>query len=48
MQKKVLPNEAFAIKFPLSTFKAKYKILNLENEMDKWSNSLHSFQQFVK
>lgn len=48
MRKTVLPKEAFAIKFPLSTFKAKYNILNVENEMNKWSNSLHSFQQFVK
>ena len=48
MQKTVLPNEAFSIKFPLNTFKAKYNILNVENEMDKRSNSRHSFQQFVK
>ena len=48
MQKTLFPNEAFSIKLPLNTFKAKYNILNAENEMDKWSNSLHSFQQFVK
>ena len=48
MQKTVLPKEAFSIKFPLNTFKAKYNTLNVEIEMDKRSNSRHSFQQFVK
>ena len=48
MKKRVLSNEALSIKFPLNTFKAKYNILNVENEMDELSNSLHSFQQFAK